>query len=61
MTTSKEAPPPPEKPLPDECCSSGCVPCIYDYYYQALEKWEALYGKSTELSVTTETGNSEND
>jgi len=32
-------PPKPEKPTPEECCGSGCVPCIYDYYYDAIEKW----------------------
>ena len=43
----KEIPPPPEKPEPYECCGSGCVPCIYDYYYDALEKWEAQYSNKT--------------
>jgi len=38
------SPPPPEKPTPNECCGSGCVPCIYDYYYDALEKWQERYG-----------------
>ncbi|MFT6408893.1 MAG: hypothetical protein ACJAQ6_002315 [Arenicella sp.] len=35
----KIIPPPPEKPTPHQCCGSGCVPCIYDYYYDALDKW----------------------
>lgn len=42
---NKDIPPPPEKPEPNECCGSGCVPCIYDYYYEALEKWEAQFGE----------------
>jgi len=33
----------PEKPTADECCGSGWVPCIYDYYYQTLEIWEQKY------------------
>ena len=39
-----DIPPKPEKPDPNECCGSGCVPCIFDYYYQRLEEWEAKYG-----------------
>jgi hypothetical protein len=39
-------PAPPEKPTPNECCGSGCVPCIYDYYYDAMEKWTQRYGKA---------------
>ncbi len=45
MTLSNnDIPPPPEKPTPQECCGSGCVPCIYDYYYDNLEQWEQQYG-----------------
>lgn len=40
MSEEIQTPPPPEKPDPNECCASGCVPCIYDYYYERLEKWE---------------------
>ncbi len=34
----------PEKPLapePWECCQSGCEPCIYDRYWEALTDYEA--------------------
>lgn len=34
-------PKPPDKPTEDECCHRGCCPCIFDYYYDALERWEA--------------------
>jgi len=37
-------PPKPERPGPHECCGGGCVPCIYDYYYEELEKWHKKYG-----------------
>jgi len=43
----KKTPPPPEKPTPNECCGSGCVPCIYDYYYDAYDKWHQQYGKNS--------------
>jgi hypothetical protein len=34
-------PRPPDKPQDYECCGRGCCPCIFDYYYDALERWEA--------------------
>jgi len=33
-------PRPPDKPQDYECCQRGCCPCIFDYYYDALERWE---------------------
>lgn len=32
---------PPREPEPDECCGSGCEPCVYDRYYEALDRYEA--------------------
>ena len=29
-------PQPPPEPDPGDCCGQGCVPCIYDFYEQAL-------------------------
>ena len=34
-------PHPPEKPLPAECCESGCEVCVYDVYADQLEAYEA--------------------
>lgn len=34
-------PRPPEKPFPDECCGSGCVPCILDVYEDELDRYRA--------------------
>ncbi|KAI9109658.1 hypothetical protein K1719_019288 [Acacia pycnantha] len=39
----KEVPPPPEKPLPGDCCGSGCVRCVWDVYYEELEEYNKLY------------------
>ena len=36
-----EFPRPPDKPQDYECCKRGCCPCIFDYYYDALERWES--------------------
>jgi hypothetical protein len=30
---------PPEPPGDDECCRSGCDPCIFDYYQQELQQY----------------------
>ncbi|KAL6518473.1 hypothetical protein OROGR_018975 [Orobanche gracilis] len=38
-----EIPPPPEKPLPGDCCGSGCVRCVWDVYYEELEEYKRLY------------------
>jgi len=35
-----DLPRPPSKPEEWECCRRGCCPCIFDYYYDALERWE---------------------
>ena len=33
-------PEPPEKPLPQDCCESGCDPCIFDQYIEALDDYK---------------------
>ncbi|KAM6556295.1 hypothetical protein CsatB_003314 [Cannabis sativa] len=38
-----QQPPPPKKPLPGDCCGSGCVRCIWDIYYDELEDYNKLY------------------
>lgn len=30
---------PPEQPGDDECCRSGCDPCIFDLYQQELQQY----------------------
>jgi len=46
-------PAPPREPEAIECCGSGCVPCVYDLYWEAvasyeaeLEAWQARNGKN---------------
>ncbi|MFO7858107.1 MAG: oxidoreductase-like domain-containing protein [Ectothiorhodospiraceae bacterium] len=34
-------PPKPQPPDPSECCNSGCEPCVFELYEDALERWEA--------------------
>ena len=33
-------PEPPREPGTDECCQSGCDPCVFDLYWQAYERYE---------------------
>jgi hypothetical protein len=37
-----DLPRPPERPDPEMCCGRGCCPCIFDYYDDALARWQAL-------------------
>jgi hypothetical protein len=34
-------PSPPEQPSQDDCCQSGCNPCIFDLYYEEVGRWRA--------------------
>ncbi|MDR5838642.1 oxidoreductase-like domain-containing protein [Caballeronia sp. LZ034LL] len=51
MTDSDDPrPTPPECPLPGDCCQSGCDPCVFDLYDEALARyrtelaaWEARH------------------
>jgi hypothetical protein len=47
---SKTAPPddaadpkpqPPAEPGPHDCCHSGCAWCVYDLYYEDLERYRS--------------------
>ncbi|WP_425481457.1 oxidoreductase-like domain-containing protein [Luteimonas suaedae] len=31
----------PEKPLPSDCCESGCETCVYDLYADELAQYRA--------------------
>lgn len=31
----------PQRPMPYDCCHSGCEPCVFDLYDEALERYEA--------------------
>jgi hypothetical protein len=37
-----DAPPvPPVRPDNDECCNSGCSPCVFDLYEEEVERYRA--------------------
>jgi hypothetical protein len=33
-------PQPPRAPEQWECCQSGCEPCVYDRYWEAVDRYE---------------------
>ncbi|MFO1206915.1 MAG: oxidoreductase-like domain-containing protein [Burkholderiales bacterium] len=38
--SNNDPPPvPPTRPDTDECCHSGCDPCIFDLYEKAMERY----------------------
>lgn len=37
--TNDLKPIPPEEPALEDCCQSGCDPCIFDRYTEELEKY----------------------
>lgn len=42
MSASQDPRPiPPERPLPGDCCDSGCAVCVNDSYQEELEYYEA--------------------
>ena len=38
-------PAPPDQPDPRTCCGRGCHPCMFTYYFDALELWRADAGR----------------
>jgi hypothetical protein len=34
------APQPPVRPDLDDCCRSGCIPCVFDLYEEAMERYK---------------------
>ena len=40
-STPDPRPIPPEKPLPGDCCGSGCAVCVLDAYQEELDDYES--------------------
>lgn len=30
---------PPNRPDDEDCCGGGCSPCIFDYYYEEMDRY----------------------
>ena len=39
MPSSSTRPQPPPQPELEDCCRSGCTPCVFDLYEDALERY----------------------
>ncbi|HKJ33935.1 MAG TPA: oxidoreductase-like domain-containing protein [Balneolales bacterium] len=48
---------PPEKPLPQDCCGTGCVRCVYDIYVEQLKEYKAWKKKQKVAEKSTEQEN----
>ncbi len=44
----------PEKPLPTDCCGSGCERCVYDIYVEQLKQYKS-WKKSQQQNQQTKT------
>jgi len=39
---AEDPPPvPPVQPALEDCCRSGCTPCVFDLYEEAMERYRA--------------------
>jgi cytochrome-b5 reductase len=38
----------PEPPADNECCDSGCEPCVWDVYREQLVLWQAQQKQDAE-------------
>ena len=43
MTEPEPEPQAPQPPQLGDCCRSGCVPCVYDLYDDALERYQRTH------------------
>ncbi len=41
----------PIPPAPNECCESGCDPCIWDIYRNKLRKWEQAQVQQAQVAA----------
>lgn len=44
----------PKTPLDEDCCGSGCTPCIFDVHKTLLKEWES---RKTQNNVKVKTSN----
>ncbi|KVZ16910.1 oxidoreductase-like domain-containing protein [Burkholderia stagnalis] len=59
-TPDDPRPTPPQKPELEDCCNSGCSPCVFDLYDEALARyrealvaWEARQAERMEPAKRT--------
>ena len=48
LASDRSLPRPPDRPVSGECCGRGCHPCVWDYYENALARWQERLAEYTE-------------
>ena len=44
---------PPERPFDEDCCQGGCQNCVWDVYYEAMEKFKEAVVKQALTQLET--------
>jgi hypothetical protein len=44
---------PPVEPELEDCCRSGCTPCVFDLYAEALERYEAWLARQEQAKAAS--------
>jgi hypothetical protein len=47
---------PPVEPELEDCCRSGCCPCVFDLYAEAMERYEAWLAAQPEATRRSREG-----
>ncbi|WP_067205600.1 oxidoreductase-like domain-containing protein [Marinomonas aquimarina] len=47
----------PSPPEDWECCESGCEPCVWDTYYEALRDWNAQQKALSDATPESDSNN----
>ena len=45
---------PPRKPEPQECCGTGCIPCVMDLYEEELWEYERALKNSQAINPSSD-------
>lgn len=40
----------PKTPLEEDCCGSGCIPCVFDVHKRLLNEWENRKTQDVKIS-----------
>lgn len=56
MSTTSTKPAPPRKPEPQECCGTGCIPCVMDIYEEELWEYERALKQWQDTNPTESEG-----
>lgn len=43
----------PKMPLEEDCCGSGCTPCVFDVYKILLKEWESKKKQDVKVKMSS--------